>query len=267
VRPRIESRAALVVATVALFCALGGTSYAVVSKINGAQLRNRSVAGVKLKRHTVNGADISLSGFPTVPSASQAAQATNALHANTAASATSVTGSVPAGQITGTVASASSATNATNATNAANAANATNATNATNASNADGHTFEQIDSSAGIGGLAGVVNEFGDLTLYCIAQSGTSGTVDFEVINSLQVPGTFEIDAIDSNGSHYSGGPVVPASASASTATTFDLPIATGAQVSFSFKMINGSSVDVVTGTFGMTLDNGCTVFGNAEES
>jgi hypothetical protein len=111
------------------------------------------------------------------------------------------------------------------------------------------------------------VNDFGNLTLYCIAPSGTSGTVDFELINSLQVAGTFEIDAIDSNGSHYSGGAVLPASASASTATTFDLPITTGAQLNFSFRIGNGSSTDVVTGTFGVTLDNGCTAFGNAEES
>jgi hypothetical protein len=262
--PRIESRAALVVATVALFSALAGTSYAVVSKISGGQLRNRSVAGIKLKRHTVNGADIDLSGFPTVPSASQAAQATSALHADTAISATSVTGSVPAGQIAGTVASASSATNATNA---ATAMNATNATNATNAGNADGHTFTQIYSSAGAGAAANVVSGFGGLTLNCVGPSGTAGTVAFEIINSSSAAGTFVISAIDSSGSHVNDGAVLPASGSTPTATTFDLPLTTAAQVSFSYKIAAGSSPDIVTGSFGLTLNNGCTVFGNAEAS
>jgi hypothetical protein len=255
---RIESRAALVVATVALFSALAGTSYAVVSKISGGQLRNRSVAGIKLKRHTVNGADISLSGFPTVPSASQAAEATTALHANSATSATSVTGSVPAGQIAGTVASASSATNA---------ANAVTATNATNAGNVDGHTFTQIYSTAGAGAAADVVSGFGGLTLNCVGPSGTAGTVAFQIINSSSATGTFVIDAIDSSGSHVNDGAVLAASGSTPTSTVFDLPLTTAAQVTFSYKIAAGSSTDVVSGNFGLMLNNGCTVFGDAEAS
>jgi hypothetical protein len=60
-----------VVATLALFIALGGSSYA-VSKISGSQLANNSVAGKKLKRNTIGGARIKESRLGTVPSARNA---------------------------------------------------------------------------------------------------------------------------------------------------------------------------------------------------
>jgi hypothetical protein len=60
-----------VVATLALFIALGGSSYA-VSRISGSQLKNNSVAGKKLKRNTVGGKRIRESGLGTVPSARNA---------------------------------------------------------------------------------------------------------------------------------------------------------------------------------------------------
>lgn len=46
-----------VMATIAVFIALGGSSYA-VSRINGRRLAPRSVAGSKLKRNTVTGREI-----------------------------------------------------------------------------------------------------------------------------------------------------------------------------------------------------------------
>jgi hypothetical protein len=62
-----------VVATLALFIALGtGSSYA-VSKISGSQLRNNSIAGKKLKRNTLGGKRIKESSLRTVPSARTAA--------------------------------------------------------------------------------------------------------------------------------------------------------------------------------------------------
>jgi hypothetical protein len=57
-----------VVATLALFVALGGSSYA-VSQISGRQLRNNSVAGKKLKRNTLGGKRIKESRLGTVPRA------------------------------------------------------------------------------------------------------------------------------------------------------------------------------------------------------
>jgi hypothetical protein len=60
-----------VVATLALFIALGGSSYA-VSKISGSQIRNNSIVGEKLKRNTIGGKRIKESSLGTVPSARNA---------------------------------------------------------------------------------------------------------------------------------------------------------------------------------------------------
>src|SRR5687767_10637047 len=62
-----------VVATLALFVALGGSSYA-VSQISGSELRNHSVAGKKLKRNTIGGSRIKESRLGTVPRARNAAR-------------------------------------------------------------------------------------------------------------------------------------------------------------------------------------------------
>jgi hypothetical protein len=103
-RPRRPS-AALVVSTVALIAALGGTSYAAFSlpknSVGTKQLRNNAVTTPKIKNGAVTASKINSAGL-TVP---------NAVHAT-------------------------NATNAINATNAANAGNATNATHATSASTA-----------------------------------------------------------------------------------------------------------------------------------
>ena len=66
-RSKLRLTPATVLATLALFVALGGTSYAISSNINGALLKNRSVAGVKLKKHTVTGTEVNVSSFPKVP--------------------------------------------------------------------------------------------------------------------------------------------------------------------------------------------------------
>ena len=70
-RLRARLNYANVVATLALFVALGGSSYA-VSQISGSQLKNNSVAGKKLKRNTLGGKRIKESRLGTVPSARNA---------------------------------------------------------------------------------------------------------------------------------------------------------------------------------------------------
>jgi len=72
---RLRSRLgyANIVATLALFIALGGSSYA-VSQINGSQLKNNSVAGKKLKRNTLGGTRIKESRLGTVPRARNSAR-------------------------------------------------------------------------------------------------------------------------------------------------------------------------------------------------
>jgi hypothetical protein len=71
-RLRARLNYANVVATLALFIALGtGSSYA-ISKISGSQIRNSSIAGKKLKRNTIGGGRIKESSLGTVPSARNA---------------------------------------------------------------------------------------------------------------------------------------------------------------------------------------------------
>jgi hypothetical protein len=62
-----------VMATLAVFIALGGSSYAAI-RISGSQLKNRSVSGKKIKRNTLGGATIRESRLGTVPSARRAAR-------------------------------------------------------------------------------------------------------------------------------------------------------------------------------------------------
>lgn len=81
---------AMVTAALALFVSLGGTALAVTS-INGNQLKNRSVAGIKLEMHTITGTEVNLNKLGKVPSAKHADSATNATNATSAGSATQAT--------------------------------------------------------------------------------------------------------------------------------------------------------------------------------
>lgn len=60
-----------VMATIAVFVALGGSSYA-VTRISGSQLKNNSVVGKKLKRNTLGGVRIKESRLGRVPRAARA---------------------------------------------------------------------------------------------------------------------------------------------------------------------------------------------------
>jgi hypothetical protein len=84
-RRMLHSRpsAALVLSFIALFVALGGVGYS-AARINGKVLKNRSVAGAKLKRNTVRGTEVKESTLGTVPSAQTAQSAQTALTADKA---------------------------------------------------------------------------------------------------------------------------------------------------------------------------------------
>ena len=75
------------IALAALFVALGGTGYAAVT-INGSSIKNGSIAGKKLKKHTLTGTQINIKKLGTVPAAKKASSATSAISAHTATSAT-----------------------------------------------------------------------------------------------------------------------------------------------------------------------------------
>ncbi len=76
-----------VVATLALFVALGGTGYA-ASQITSSDVKNRSLKGGDLKKNTVTGTEIRESRLGRVPAARQADNAASADISKTAGSAT-----------------------------------------------------------------------------------------------------------------------------------------------------------------------------------
>jgi hypothetical protein len=114
---------AFVIALIALFVALGGTTYAATSlrpnSVGTTQLKNNAVTAPKIKNGAVTAAKINQAGLTVA----------NATHATSADSATNATNATHAG-------SADSATNATSAINATHAGSADSATNATNATTA-----------------------------------------------------------------------------------------------------------------------------------
>jgi hypothetical protein len=62
-----------VMSTMAVFIALGGSSYAAI-KINGSSIRNRSIPAAKLRYNTLGGREINESALEPVPSAMNAYQ-------------------------------------------------------------------------------------------------------------------------------------------------------------------------------------------------
>ncbi len=97
---------ALVIALIALFVALGGTSFAAINalpknSVGAKQLKKNAVTGVKIKNKAVTAAKINPSGL-TVPNATHATSAdsaTNATNATTAANANDLGGVAASGYV------------------------------------------------------------------------------------------------------------------------------------------------------------------------
>jgi hypothetical protein len=81
-----------VVATLALFIALGGASYAAMklpkNSVGTKQLKNNSITAAKIKNGAVAGAKVNAATLGTVPTALRAASSDSAVHSASAASAT-----------------------------------------------------------------------------------------------------------------------------------------------------------------------------------
>ena len=104
-RPSVAS----VLSIIALFAALGGTSYAAATisgkmvqngTLTGVDVKNRSLSGADQKRNTLGGAQIAESKLGQVPKAAKAAQADKATQADKASTADSAT-TVPDNSING----------------------------------------------------------------------------------------------------------------------------------------------------------------------
>ena len=77
---------AIVISILALFVAIGGTSYAAV-KINGKNIKKGTVAGKALKKNTITGKQVNEKKLGKVPTAKLADTATNATNAEGAKTA------------------------------------------------------------------------------------------------------------------------------------------------------------------------------------
>lgn len=148
---------ALVISLVALFVALGGSSYAAiatlpVNSVGTKQLKNDAVIGTKIKDASVTAADIDPTGLtaPEATHAGSADSATNATHATSADSATTATSAANAAY----AASAAQATNASYASTAGSATIAGQATNATTAANGIFTTRTFVGSASTVQGNA-----------------------------------------------------------------------------------------------------------------
>jgi hypothetical protein len=86
-----------VVATLALFIALGGTSVAASTLISGSKIKKASIPGDRLKKHTLTSTQVNVAKLGTVPAASHASTADSAGHASTADTATSAVSAGTAG--------------------------------------------------------------------------------------------------------------------------------------------------------------------------
>jgi hypothetical protein len=93
-----------VVATLALFIALGGTGYA-ASQLTGRDIKNRSLTGADIKKNAIGGNEVNESKLRTVP---RALNATNAASADVSKNA----GNAVRSQTAGTADLAAIATNA-----------------------------------------------------------------------------------------------------------------------------------------------------------
>ena len=99
---------ALVISLIALFMALGGTSYAAINalpknSVGTKQLKKNAVTGVKIKNGAVGAAKINPSGL-TVPNAAHATSADSATNATNAAHATTAGSAAPSGAAGGALA-------------------------------------------------------------------------------------------------------------------------------------------------------------------
>jgi hypothetical protein len=94
---------AMVIALIALFVALGGSSYAAINalpknSVGAKQLKKNAVTGVKIKKGAVTASKINPSGL-TVPSATHATSADSATNATTAANANALGGTAASGYV------------------------------------------------------------------------------------------------------------------------------------------------------------------------
>jgi hypothetical protein len=184
-RLRSKLTYANVIATMALFIALGGASYAAVklpkNSVGSKQIKDNAVTGAKIKNGAVTGSKIALSSLGTVPTAASAGRADSAVRADSAGRADSAVRAD----------SAANAANATHATNADTAGFATSAETAINAAQLGGVPVDGFMGasrfafgSASTDGAAQTLFTLGGLEVKTVASAGTAFKVQVKNLTS-----------------------------------------------------------------------------------
>jgi hypothetical protein len=275
---------ALVVSTIALVVAMGGTGYAAFSLPNSSvgakqlkngavttnKIKNGVVTGAKISDGTITGAKIKLSTLGTVPNANRANTAdtaTNANHANNADTATNANHANNADTATNanhtnnadTATNANHTNNADTATNANHANGADSATNAGNASTVGGQTVTKILASVPYGGATQQIFSADGLTLTESCDGSGHNNINYSSTTT-----TAELAAHgDNNGSFYST-EVEPSTGSLFASATLN-------EGSINLVYVNGDTGKTVSIALGFdnlfTSVNTCGAYGTATSS
>jgi hypothetical protein len=226
-----------VMATIAVFMALGGTSFALAAvaansvgskqlkkgAVTNSKLATGAVTGAKVANGSLTGTQIKSSTLGTVPAATKAAN---------------LTGTISGSQVSSAV------------------ANATNATNAINASYVGGFTFTQISASTSMNTDDALLSDFGGLTLGMKCNGGHA----YIDATSASPGASFGIGTVNGNATNFS-------SSIALSTTPLTVDNTETGQVSFSYQVLTGQQTETVSGTFTLLPGATCSAFGDAEAS
>jgi hypothetical protein len=258
---------ALVVSTIALVVAMGGTGYAAFSLPNSsvgtkqlkngavttAKLHNGAVTSNKIANGAITGSKVNLGTLGTVPNANRAntansaSNANNANHANTSDSATSASNAI----------NANHANNADTATNANHANSADSATSAGNANTVGGNTVTKILASVPKGGTTQQIFSADGLTLTESCDGSGNNNINYSSTTT-----TDELAAAGNDNYSFYSTEVEPSTGSLFASGTFN-------EGSVNLVYVNhdtGKTVSIALGFDYQTL-NGCLAYGTATSS
>jgi hypothetical protein len=177
-----------VVATLALFIALGGTSVAASNLISGSKIKRDSIPGDRLKKHALTSTQVNVAKLGTVPAASHAAAADTAGRASSADTAANATHATTAD-------AAGSATHATAADTAGHASDADTLGGLSAAAFTRTERF-QVGSADSRSTSAQTLLDYPDIGL----RIETDGTTDFDTSVILHNTGTATLALVGDSG-------------------------------------------------------------------
>ena len=215
---------AVALALLALFAALAGSGYAAV-KINGKNIKNRSIPGKKLKRNSVTGKEVNESRLEQVPRSTRSEVATRATRADGAGHADSAT----------------------------QASSATRATSAADVDTVKRGSVVRLTAAAPLGQTKPILKDGPfTLTANCKNNGGSPPTYAVVVTASSSEPGSFSAAGFPPPPLPATLGPF--SSSAPGTAGPFDMTLVTPSgrtidfAVIFGIKRLGGDCVTQATG-------------------